>query len=339
MAQSFEPDPAESERLLAFVARGNAVVVATQELGGPFADSLGRPDDGWGASGLTTRYPYSLGAPALGVDTGLGADTLRLLPPGVAGLFGVPIDVQRRRIVGVDPARTEVLGTGPDGVEPTLVRVRWGRGSVLVCSTPLAFSNAALTGDGDGPAYVAAVLAALPDQPVWWDDHHKPIPRHAQTPLRFVLSTPALRWALALLVAAGALFAAFRGRRWQRPVPVIEPPPNAQRAFAVTVGRLHFSHRDDARLGRRMARAVRDRLRSDLRIADPEWDEATARLAAARAGVPEDEAVALFRALARAARRPTADDLVALDARVACFFRHTGAAPPALADRPGRPDG
>ena len=325
LTQDFEPDPAESGRLLAFVARGNTVVVAAQEIGGAFADSLGREDTAWGTTGLATRYPYSLGFQDVAFgETRLGADTLRLVAPGVAGLVGFPISLDRQRIVGIDPGRTEVLATGPEGVEPVLVRVRWGKGSVLVCSAPLALTNAALTGDGDAARFVGALLAALPAQPVWWDDARKPAPAHAQTPLRFVLSTPALRWAYVLLVVAGVLFVAFRGRRWQRPVPVIEPPPNAQRAFAQTVGRLHFSHRDDGRLGRRMGEAVKDRLRSDLRIAEPELDEPTARLAAARAGVPEDEAAALFRALNRAARRPSADDLVALDARIARFFRHAG---------------
>lgn len=321
LSQAFEPDPAEAERLLAFVARGNTVVVATQEIGGAFADSLGQPDADWDVDGLSTLYASDIGFNPL--DTSLGADTLRLLSPGVADDYAFPVDLQRRSILGLDPARSEILGTSLGSTGPTLVRISWGRGDVLLSSVPLAFTNAALTGDGDGPAYVAAVLAALPDQPVWWDDRYKPRATHAQTPLRYVLTTPALRWAYALLLLAGVLFLAFRGRRWQRPVPVLAPPPNAQRAFAQTVGRLHFLHRDDARLGRRLAEGVRERLRSELRIAEPAWDDETARLAASRAGVPEDEALALFRTLARITRRPSADDLVRLDTRIARFFRHT----------------
>lgn len=320
VSRSFEPDPDEAERLLEFVERGNTIFVATQDIGGAFADSLGIPDPRWDTEGLAMLYPdlvdFGLGRAEL------GADSLRLLPPGVAGVYDFPVDVQRRQIVGLDPGRTDVLGTGPDGDEPSFVRIRWGSGSVLVSSTPLAFSNAALTGDGEAAAYVAAVLAAFPDQPVWWDDRYKPRETHAQTPLRFVLSTPALRWAYGLLLLAGVLFLAFRGRRWQRPVPVIAPPPNAQREFARTVGRLHFVHRNDARLGRQLARSVRDRLRSDLRIEEPAWDDATARLAAARAGVPEDEALGLFRTLARVHRQPGEVDLVQLDTRIARFFRY-----------------
>ena len=327
LAPIFAPDPAESERLLDFVERGGTVFVAAQTLASAFADSLGHVDSLAGAIGLRTRWPDEdvtliTEARDAVVPSGLGADTLQVVAPGARGVYPFPIDLQRRRLAGLDPARTEVLGTALDTTQATLVRVRHGAGRVLVSSVPLAFSNAALTGDGEAAAYVGAVLGALPDQPVWWDDPASARRAQAATPLRFVLTTPALRWAYVLLIVSGLLFLAFRGRRWQRPVPVIAPPPNAQREFARVLGRLHFTARRDRQLARRLAEGVLDRLRDDLRLAEPDLSDETARLAAARADVPEDEALDLFRALARAARRPSPDDLVALDGRIARFFRH-----------------
>lgn len=331
LAESYAPDQAEADRLLAFVARGNALAVWTQTLSGPLARALTAPtaDSLAGTPVLVEPY-YGLNSfPGVGEARGtLDPDTLRLAAPGVEGRYGFPVEVTGALVVDLDPDRSEVLGTADwragDGFEPepTLVRIRHGRGEVLVSSTPLAVSNAALTGDGDGRAYAAALVAALPDQPVLWDDYQKPYQENAQTPLRFVLQTPALRWAYVLLLVAGVLYVAFRGRRWQRPVPVVAPPPNAQRGFARTVGRLHFVHRDDRGLARRLEAHVRDRLRSDLRLTEPALEDETARLAAARAGVPPDEALALFAALRRARQRPDPDDLVRLDARVDRFFRH-----------------
>ena len=334
LAETFAPDPAETHRLLRFADRGNTVFVAAQQISGALGDSLGRPDS-LGLSGLRSE----LNTDDLGFnDLTFGAsklepDTLRLEAPGVRGAYPFGVRVSDWHLVGLDSSRTRVLGTTGARRRPTLVRVAVGEGAVWVSSTPLAFSNAALTGGGAGVAYASAVLAALPDQPVWWDDHHKTYESYAQTPLRYVLSTPALRWAYGLLVVAGLLFLAFRARRWQRPIPVVAPPPNAQREFARTVGRLHFVHRDDRRLAERMAGHVLDRLRSDLRLSDPDLSPETARRAAARAGVPEDEALALFATLARvrAERQPDADTLVRLDARVARFFRHVDA--PADAER------
>lgn len=340
LAQSVAPDEAEAERILDFVARGNALVLMTHGLSGPLADALMAPDTTEADEGALAKADVFVGPeeavlvdPVFGGFDEFGAraafepDTLTLVPPGVAGEYVFPVDVRGAEIVDLDPERTEILG---HAVWPyndadrmvTLVRVRHGRGEVLLSSAPLAVSNAALTGDGDGPAYAAALVAALPDQPVLWDDYLKPYQEHAQTPLRFVLQTPALRGAYVVLVLAGLLYLLFRGRRWQRAVPVVAPPPNAQREFARTVGRLRFVHRDDRALARRMERVVLDRLRTELRIAEPTLDAETARLAAARAGVPEDEAQRLFSALRHARQRPDARDLVRLDARVARFFRH-----------------
>lgn len=342
LAQSVAPDEAEAARILDFVARGNALALFTHSLSGPLADALMAPDTTGADDGALAKGDLDVlaGPPeAVLVDPVFGGfeevsaraelepDTLTLVPPGVAGEYAFPVDVRGAEILDLDPARTEVLGHAVWPYDEadrmvTLVRVRHGRGVVLISSTPLAVSNAALTGDGDGPAYAAALVAALPDQPVLWDDYLKPYREHAQTPLRFVLQTPALRGAYVVLLLAGLLYLLFRGRRWQRAVPVVASPPNAQREFARTVGRLRFVHRDDRALARRMEHVVLDRLRTELRIAEPALDADTARLAAARAGVPEDEAQALFGALRRARQRPAPDDLVRLDARVARFFRH-----------------
>ena len=323
--QDVVPGEAAAERLLAFVARGNTVVVAAHDLRGPLFDSLAAVPPGSRSPGVRTETAgdgMDLGL--LGPVGTLGADSLSLVSPGVDRVYRLPVGVQRWHLVGLDPARTEVLGRGADSTRVTLARIRHGRGTVLVCSTPLVFSNAALTGDGDAPAYVGALLAALPRQPVWWDDHHKAYRGYAQTPLRVVLATPALRWAYGLLLVAGLLYLAFRARRWQRPIPVVAPPPNAQREFARTVGRLHFVHRDDARLARRQARHLLDRVRTDLGLADPDLSPETARRVAPRAGVPEDEALALWATVARVSRepRPDPETLIRLDARIARFFRH-----------------
>ncbi len=316
-------------RLLRFVERGNTVVVIAHEIDGPFTRPLGLPD---------STDPELSGVYSDAIDDGaffsgratLAADTLDLVAPGVEGAYAFPVPVLTAELFGLDPERTEVLGVSPHPyIEAdsavTLVRIRQGRGEVVLSTTPLAFTNAALTGDGDAADYVGAVLAALPAQPILWDDVHKPYQDLAQTPLRYVLRTPALRWAYLLLVLAGLLFVAFRGRRWQRAVPVVAPPPNAQREFARVLGRLHFGHRDEGRLAGRMARVALDRMRTELRLAEPDLSPETARLAAARAGVPEDEALALFATLARVRRerRPDPDTLVRLDARLTRFFRHT----------------
>ena len=328
LARTFAPDRAEARRLLRYVARGNTVLVATNVLDGPFGEALGTRDTTYdGRRGLRSGWNDDL--PFLARAQLGDGDTLRLVAPGAAGRYGFPVWVQTATLLGIDPERTVIRGVTPDpaAMDTTLVRVRWGRGHVVVSSTPLAFTNAALVGEGDAAAYVGAVLADLPRGPVFWDDHHKPYAEQARTPLRFVLATPALRWAYGLLLLAAVLYVAFRGRRWQRPIPVVAPPPNAQREFARTVGRLHLAHGDGRRLADRKVRLVLDRLRTDLRIAEPDTTPETATLAAARAGADPDATRALF---ARMRRLPTQrvvspDDLIDLDRRIDALFASAAA--------------
>ena len=268
--RSFTPDAEEANRLLDFAARGNTVFVAALDLRGAFSDSLARPPSGGLAEGVRTEpsfsdiSPFEVGRNTAGLLTGqLDPDSLMLVSPGAQKSYRLPVRSVRWHLAGLDSARTEVLGTRRDAREVTLARVRWGRGEVVLSSTPLAFSNAALTGDGDGAAYVAAVLAALPDQPVWWDDHHKVAQENAQT-------------AATLRARDAPRYGGRTGFCWPRAsctspsgrgagsgaIPVVAPPPNAQREFARTVGRLHFVHRDDRRLAQRQARHVLDRVRN-----------------------------------------------------------------------------
>lgn len=321
LARSLTPDAAETRRLMTYVARGNTLVLATSVLDGPLALALaGLPPDSAAAPGDDERRGLrsSWAAEMSFLErASLDADSIRLVAPGVAGRYRFPVYVRSSTLDGLEGTRAVVRGVGEGeygNSGPVLVAVPHGRGRVLVSSTPVAFTNAALTGDGDGARFVAAALADVPRGPVLWDDSAKPFGRHAQTPLRFVLATPALRWAYGLLVAAGLLAVVGRARRRQRPIPEVRPPPNAQREFARTVGHLHLAAGDRAGLVARKTRVLLDRLRTELHLADPDLSDATADEVALRTGADPADVRGLFARLRRlAAAGGTDAELLALD--------------------------
>ena len=320
LTDTFDPDPAELERLLAFAARGGTVFVAANVVGDALGDTLsGVRVDG------DRRWDRSLTTVPVVRDG--GDSLLHLAAPGLARPSGYrfPLDVRDERLDGLDSARTTALGTDVWHDE-TLVRVPVGRGAFVVSSTPAAFSNAALTGPGDGAAYVAGVLGYLPAGPVLWDARHKPGRQGPASPLRVVLATPPLRWAFTLLLLGAALFAGFRGRRWQRPVPVGAPPPNALVGFVRTVGRLYAQHGDRARLVERRRRYFFDRLRTRLGLADPDLSADTEARVAARSALPPDEVAALFDRFRRfqTGAAPTTPALLDLDRALLRFYDALG---------------
>ena len=333
---AFAPDAAEAERLAAYVERGNTVVVAAHALDGPLFEAVGEPPDrpgqrdrkmagDDGGRGLRTEWgadflPETLGS----LDA---PDSLRLA--GQARPVAFPVGLGGARLAGLDAARTATIATTLDGY-PTAVAVALGRGRVVVLSTPIAFTNAALTGAGDGAAFLAGVFAYVPPvRRVFWDETHKPLREGGGSRLRYAVRTPPLRWALGTIALGALLAVVFLGRRRQRPIPVAAAPPNAQREFARTVGRLFFVRGDRAWLARRKLRLFEDGLRTRLGLADADLSDQTAVRAAARAGVPEADAQVLFARLRSLSTdpAPAAADLLAADRDADAFLAARDAAP------------
>lgn len=304
----FAPDDDEALRLLRYVERGNTVFLATEEVGGLLGDTLG----------LETDWYYG------DLDDLVRADSvLYLANPslGRPGGFWFDDDLAYTHFVAVDTARTTVLGTARDTLV-NYVRVDVGAGAFYLSTVPISLTNYGLLG-GDGAAYAAAALSYLPTQPTYWDAYVKPLRNAGATPLRFVLEQPALRWAYFLALVGVLLFIVFRGRRWQRAVPVVAPPPNHTRRFAETVGRLYHQHGDDRDLVEKQARFFLDRLRTDLAEPGLDFSDEARERVARKASVPRDDVDTLFDLFVRlrAAASVSAHDLLELDRRTDAFMQ------------------
>lgn len=332
LTSEFAPDAAEVDRLMAYVARGNTVFVAAEYFEGPLTDAFS-PDSlfdnggpfGTDWYGSTASYAEEL----LEGNVFAGVDTLFLAEPsfGHRGGFTFPVDLGGQLFVNVDPEIADTLGTLASEM-PSFLRIRHGAGQFLLSSTPLAFTNAVLTGEGDASAYVSAVLSYVPDvNRVLWDDHYKPFGAQLASRASYALETPPLRGALLLILLGAVLFIVFRGRRRQRPIPVVAPPPNAELEFARTVGRLYQIRGDTGWLARRRVQAFEDGLRTRLGIAEADMTDATAIRAAARAGQDASDTQALFQFLRnlRADPSPEARRLIEADRRVDAFFSSASA--------------
>jgi len=308
---TFAPDEIETERLLAYAARGNTVFVAAHRFDGPWADTLG----------LSTR-PRAPSVPGMEER-----DTVRLrlsrAPLGTKD--GVPVRAETAAFV-FDSVGTQspVLGTVEEEgqTDATFVRHPHGDGTLLLSSTPRVFTNVHGL-DKDAAPYVWAALSHVSPSadPVWWDAHYKPGRTQAETPLRFVLSTPALRHAYIVLMLGVVLFVVVKARRRQRVIPVIEPPDNATAEFVTTLGHLAHRRGDAETVARRrvtyVLASIRDRLDVTTDPASEDWIEQVT----ARSGVSRDDVAALAHSIAtlRAADAVSDAQLKTLDRRLQAF--------------------
>jgi hypothetical protein len=267
---SFALDRRSVEELLQRVEQGDHLFIAAETISGALADTLNL--------GMGRHY-----------GAGLDYTDLRFIGPSpiTKGSFRFDRGFPGSHFTRYDSARTRVLAV--DGsAAPVLLEMGWGKGRIVLSSSPRAFTNYNLL-KGDNARYMAAALSILPRLPVVWDEHYKAGRTESSTPLRYILSQPALRWAWYLALALIALWIVVFSRRQQRAIPIVIPPRNASRALAHTIGRLYWQRGDHADLARKMIVHFKEELRQRTYLRSFLWDKATTEHIAAKCGLGYEE--------------------------------------------------
>lgn len=312
VTETFAPDPVETEKLLAFAARGNTVFVAAYAFEGAFADTLRIETDG----ALTPWSPsfFDVSDDSVGlnlVNPALHASEDFYFDEGLADDYFARFDTLRTTALGLN-------STG--GVN--YLRVEVGAGAFYLSATPVAFTNyfALYRNNAD---YLYRTLSYLPAHDVLWDEYYKPQRVEASTPLRFILRDPALRWAYGTLLVLLALFILFEAKRRQRVIPIIAPRKNTTVEFVETVGRLYHQHADHANLAEKKIAYFLDYVRQHLGLPTHTLDEAFLARVVERSGVPADAACAVFEEAGRTRGQATLSeaDLRRLNDRIETFYR------------------
>jgi len=92
---------------------------------------------------------------------------------------------------------------------------------------------------------VSALMSYLPKEiPYLYDKNFKSDPELNNSPLRFILSKPPLKWSWYLLLLAIGLFLLFNAKRRQRIIPIIEPLKNTTTEFVKSISTIHYEASD-----------------------------------------------------------------------------------------------
>lgn len=124
------------------------------------------------------------------------------------------------------------------------IKVNYGDngGQFYLHTNPFAFTNYHMLNDNED--YAATVLSFLPKQQLIWDNYKKTGRKIITSPLRFILTNAALKWAFYLALISLILFVLFKGKRTQRIIPVIEPVKNTTVEFTQTIGDLYYQNKN-----------------------------------------------------------------------------------------------
>ncbi len=155
------------------------------------------------------------------------------------------------------------------------VKKEYGDGVFYLHTNPLAFTNLQLL-DKLGLAYTAKVFSHLEEGPVYWDRYSRTEEevgrrrnqmegsgerRASESPLKYLLAQPSLKWAWYLSLLLGLLYLLFSSKRKQRVIPVLEENSNTSLEFISTVGRLYFLQNDHRKLSLQKMRLFRNYIR------------------------------------------------------------------------------
>ncbi len=173
--------------------------------------------------------------------------------------------------------------------EPLFVHIPYGEGHFWLCTVPLAFTNYQLL-KAPNERFISTVLSFLPaTNPVLWNEHYKVGRLGRETPLRWLLSNTATRWAVYLAMTLLLLYILLRTKREQRAVPIIEPLRNSSRDFVRTVGNLYFRKGDHADLARKMILYFKEDLRQRTYLRHFAYDAPTYQHLAVKLAMTEEE--------------------------------------------------
>ncbi|SFN74494.1 protein of unknown function [Bizionia echini] len=221
-----------SEALLNFVENGNSVFISTNYIYGTFADSLNIEID--------RDYDGFFKDPSKSIFTNKALkNNERLFDDVIENSYFTSIDTTKATVLGYMKDEEELLK------EVNFIKTPYGNngGAFYVHSNPFAFTNYHLL--NDKADYAATVLSYLPtENNLLWDNYYKSGRKVIKSPLRFVLSNPALKWTFYISLLGLIVFVIFKGKRTQRIIPVVEPLKNSTVEFTQTIGDLYYQHGD-----------------------------------------------------------------------------------------------
>jgi hypothetical protein len=307
VSSSFNPGKEDSKALLHHIANGGRAFIAAEYWWGTFADTLD----------LNTHdFLFSDG----GTD-GKDSTYLNFANPKLDTLsrYWFEKDNIHRYFVGFDSTRTTIIAKN-SYQQPVTVKLKWGKGEIILNSTPLVFTNIYLLAKNNH-TFAAKNISYLPPSRVHWTEYYHVGRMEAATPLRFILTTEPLRWAYYITLFAILIFMVFEAKRKQRIIPVMKPLPNTTLEFVATIGNLYYQTGNHKNIAEKKITFLLEQIRTRFLISTNTFDDNFFEAVAVKSGNNKSEVMALFRAImfVQQSTEISADQLIDLNNKIEHF--------------------
>ncbi len=145
----------------------------------------------------------------------------------------------------IDTLKTTVLGYQEINKKKNVnfIKVAYKQGFFYLHTQPVCFTNYHLLKDNHSK-YTENVVSYIPKGKLLWFVKDQNGEIASDSPMRYILSQPALKYAWFLALIGILIFMIFNAKRRQRVVPIITPLPNTTLDFTKTIGNLYYQEGD-----------------------------------------------------------------------------------------------
>ncbi len=274
LCSGFGPGREDTDMLLNHVEKGGHVLISANYYYGSFADTLG----------LYTSDTFFEGENTFQQND---STFLHFVSPvmDTTRTFTFQRANINNYISDVDSAAATTLAKN-DYSQPVTVRIKRGKGFMVINCTPMVFTNIHLL-NGVNHEFAAGLLSYLPKEKTLRTEFYHLGRMETATPLRFILTNEPLRWAYYLTVISLLLFIVFEAKRKQRIIPVIKPLQNTTLEFVATIGNLYYQRSDHKNIAEKKIHFFFDFVRTHYFINTQHRNEAFIIQLTRKSGVPE----------------------------------------------------
>ena len=311
VSAGFSADKEDTNVLLNHVDKGGTVLISAQNFWGHFADTLD----------LSTYDYFFKGSDIMGRK-----DTASLKFAGLKMDTTTEYLYRRDNIHNYfsrfDSTRTTIIAKNDRGL-PVTIRVKYGKGSFILNCTPLAFTNIYLLA-GSNHEFVSTMLSYLPQATVQWTEYYHLGRMESSTPLRFILSNEALRWAYYVTIISILVFIVFEMKRKQRIIPVITPLANTTLEFVGTIGNLYYQSAEHKSIAEKKIQFLLDQIRTKYWLSTNTLDDAFILSLARKSAKSEDDVRSLVQSIIsiQSKEKISSEELIDLNKKIEKFNSH-----------------
>ncbi|UII31295.1 hypothetical protein LVD17_23670 [Fulvivirga ulvae] len=222
------------------------------------------------------------------------------------------------------PDAIEVLSSF-NGGKPNFFRTKYGKGYFYFHTTPLVFSNYYMKNE-KSLEYIEQMMSYFAADHVYWDEFSKtPLEKteSKDSPLKYILSQPALKWAWYLLLATIIIYMIFYAKRRQRIIPVLEPNTNTTIEFAETMGYLYFEEQNHKKIADHKMNLFLAYIRHNYHLHTNVPDDNLMNRISLKSQVPLEEVQKIFKEYQRLDFKVEIDanDLIAFHHMIESFYQ------------------